>query len=113
MKDVVKKSFLLGLGAVSLSKNQAEKIIKGLIKKNAVTISEGKGMLNRIKKHALNEGIRVKKFAQQEANRVAKELGVVSKAQVLKVKKNLKSIDEELSARGKKALKNIMKDLSR
>ena len=92
MKDTVKKSFLLGLGAASLTKSQAEKIIKGLVRKNAVTISEGKGMLKRIKKHATNEGKRIKKFAQQEANRVAKERGVGEKEKGEKGKKKRKEI---------------------
>lgn len=112
MKSIIKKSFLLGLGAASLTKIQAEKIIKGLVRKNAVTISEGKGMLKRIKKHATNEGKRIKKFAQQEANRVAKELGVVSKSQVATIKKNLSSINRELNTRGKKTLKKIIDNLS-
>jgi len=113
MKDVIKKSFLLGLGAASMTKNQAEKIVKELVKKNAVTIKDGKGMLNKIKNHARNEGRRVSKFAQQEVKRVANELGLVSKVQVSKVKKHLKSINKELGARGKKTLKRIMKDLGK
>jgi len=39
MKDVIKKSFLLGLGAASMTKNQAEKIVKELVKKNRCIIS--------------------------------------------------------------------------
>ena len=113
MKDVVKKSFLLGLGAASITKEQAEKMVTELVKKNAVSIKEGKGMLKRVKKHAYNESKRVSKFAQQEARRIAKELGVVSKTQVARIKNNIRSIDKELSARGKKTLKRIMKDLSR
>ncbi len=113
MREIIKKSFILGLGAASLTKTQAEKVIKELVKKNAVTVKEGREMLNRVKKAAGSEGKRVKKFAEQEARRIAVDLGVLSKNQIGKIRKNLKSIDRELSKKGKKALKQIMGELSK
>ena len=113
MKEIIKKSFLLGLGAATLTKNQAEKIIKGLVKKNAVTIKEGRDMLKRVKKEALGESNRIRKLAGKEAKRVVGKLGMVSKIPVARVMKRLKSIDKELSSRGKKTLKNILKQLSK
>ena len=113
MKDIVKKSLLLGLGAASMTKAQAEKVVKELVKRNAVTIKEGKDILRRVKKHAANESKRVKMFAEQELKRAAKDLGFISKTQVARVKKSLKSIDKELSARGKRTLSKIIKDLSK
>jgi len=38
MKEIIRKTFLLGLGAASMTKDQAEKVVKDLVKKNAVTI---------------------------------------------------------------------------
>jgi len=113
MKEIIKKSFLLGLGAATLSKRQAEKIIKGLVKKNAVTIKEGRDMLKRIKKVTLDESRRVRKLAGDEAKRVTGKLGIASKIPIAKVKKSLRSIDKELSSRGKKTLKSILKELSK
>ena len=113
MKDIIKKSFLLGLGAASLTKSQAEKIVKELVKKHGVTVKEGKDMLNNIKKEALNETNRIRKLAENEAKRIAGNLDAASKIQIEKVKKRLKSINKELSSEGKKALKKIMKEISK
>jgi|TARA_B100001964_G_scaffold245555_1_gene333368 polyhydroxyalkanoate synthesis regulator phasin len=113
MKDIIKKSFLLGLGAATLTKNQTEKIVKELVKKNAVTVKEGKDMVNKVKKAAKNESNRIKKFAGQEAKRVAGTVSGVSKIHLGKVQKRLKSIDKELSSKGKKTLKGIIKQLSK
>jgi polyhydroxyalkanoate synthesis regulator phasin len=113
MKEIIKKSFLLGLGAATLTKNQAEKMVKELIKKNAMTAKEGKDMLKKIKKEAFNESNRIKNLAGKEAKRVAGKLGVVSKAQIAEVKKRLKSINKELSNKGKKTLNNVLKQLSK
>ena len=55
MKEIIKKSFLLGLGAATLTKNQTEKIVKELVKRNAVTVKESKEMLKKVKKEALSE----------------------------------------------------------
>ncbi len=113
MKEIIKKSFLLGLGAASLTKNQAEKIVKELVKRNAVTIKEGKDMLKKVKKAAFSESSRARKLAEAEARRVSGKLGITSKTQIARVKKRLKSIDKELSSKGKKTLKNIMKEISK
>jgi polyhydroxyalkanoate synthesis regulator phasin len=111
MKEIIKKTFMLGLGAATLTKNQAEKVVKELAKKNAVTIKEGKEMLKKVKKAAKSESNRVSKFAAKEAKRVTGKLGGVSKIPIAKLKKSLQSIDKELSKKGKKTLKGILKQL--
>jgi|SRR3989338_3750670 len=113
MKDIIKKSFLLGLGAASLTKSHAEKIVKDLVKRNEVTIKEGRDMLNKVKKAALNNSGIIRNLAEKEAKRVAGKLGVKSQVQIAKVKGKLMSIDKELSAKGKTALKKILKELSK
>ena len=113
MKEIVKKSFLLGLGAATFTTNQAEKIVKELVKKNAVTAKEGKDMLKKIKNEALKESRRIKRLVENEARRVGGKLGIASKAHIAGVKKRLKSIDKKLSSKGKNTLKNVLKQLSK
>lgn len=113
MKGIIKRSFLLGLGAATIAKNQAEKVVKQLVKRNAVTVREGRDMLNKVKKAALNESSRIRKLAEKETKRVAGKLGVKSKVQIAKVKGKIRSIDKELSAKGKTELKKILKELSK
>ena len=111
MKEIIKKSFFLGLGAASITKNQAEKIVKDLVKRNAVSVKDGREMLKKVKKKAVSESYRIKKLAEMETKRMAKDIGIVSKSQTGKLKKRLKSIDKELSAEGKRTLKKIMKEI--
>ena len=113
MKEIIKKSFLLGLGAATLTKNQAQKIVKELVSKNAITVKESRNLIGKVRKEAINEAKRVRKLAENEAKRVVGKLGLVSKEQMAKVKERLKSIDKELSGRGKETLKKIMKELSK
>jgi len=113
LKDIIKKSFLLGLGAASLTKNQAQKIVKELISRNAISIKEGRDLMKKVKNEALNETSRVRKLVETEAKRVAGNLGIAYKSQMVKIKKRLGSIGKELSGRGKETLKKIMKELSK
>lgn len=109
MKDIVKKSFLLGLGAASMTKEQAERIIGQLVKNKAVSSKEGKQMLKKVKTHAKSESLRIARFAQQEANRIMNDFRGVSKVQVSKARKKLKDIDRKLTKRGKKTLREMMR----
>lgn len=113
MKDIVKKSFLLGLGAASTTKKQAEKIVKELIKRNAVTIKEGRDLLKRASKAAQQEREKISEFANEEAKRIAKGFVSIPKAQIGKVKTMLKSVEKELSNEGKKVLRSVLKQLSK
>jgi polyhydroxyalkanoate synthesis regulator phasin len=113
MRDLIKKSFLLGLGAASMTMGQAEKIVQDLVKRNAVSVEESRQMLNKVKKATLSESSRIRKLAQKEAKRISTGLGIESKIQLHRLKAGLKSIDRELSAEGKKSLGRIIKEISR
>ncbi|MBI2208388.1 hypothetical protein HYU50_02735 [Candidatus Woesearchaeota archaeon] len=111
MRDIVKKSFLLGLGAASIAKKKAEKAVMELVKKKAISKKDGQQMLNTIRKHAADESRRIARFAEQEAGRIAKQLGVASKSKAQKAKKMLRAMDRQLTAEGKRTLKKIIKEL--
>ena len=111
MRDIVKKSFLLGLGAASIAKKKAEKTVMELVKKKAISKKDGQQMLNAMTKHAANECKRIARFAEQEAGRIAKELGAASKSKARKAKKMLGAMDRQLTAEGKSALKRIIKEM--
>ena len=113
MREIIKKSFLLGLGAASLTKSHAEKIVKELVKRNEMTINEGKELLGKVNAAAMEERKRISSFIEQEAKRISGKLGVASYARVENLKKKLRSIDRELIKEGKKTLNKIAKQLSK
>ena len=113
MRDLVKKSLLLGLGAASITKAQAEKIVRELMRKNTVTVKDGRQLLGRISRAAQQEQKRIASFAAQEARRMAKEFGAVPKAHVAKARKKLNALNKELSKRGRKVLNDAIRQLSK
>jgi polyhydroxyalkanoate synthesis regulator phasin len=113
MKELVKKGFLLGLGAASMTKSQAENAMKALVKKNALTVRQGKELLERAKKAAEFEKKRLSDIVSKEAGRIASKLMNTSRPKIVVLKRKAKSLENELSARGKKTLRSILKSLSK
>lgn len=113
MRELVKRGLLLGLGAASITKVQAEKIVKELMRKNKVNVKEGRQLLGRISRAARQEQKRIANFAAQEIQRVAKAVGTAPKARITSARKNLKKLDKELSKRGKKVLNGALRQLSK
>jgi polyhydroxyalkanoate synthesis regulator phasin len=111
MKELVKKGFLLGLGAASMTKTQAENAMKELVKKNALTVQQGKELLNKARNVALYEKKRLSDIASKEAARIASKLMDSSRPKIVVLKKKAKTLEKELSARGKKTLRSILKSM--
>ena len=100
MKDLVKKSLLVGLGAASLTKSKAEKVIKGFVKKKAITAKDAKAVLNSVIKEAEKQrskliGVGKTKGSQlkKEALKMGKELEKLGR---INAKKIVKLIEKEL-----------------
>ena len=115
MKGIIKKAFLIGLGAASLTKAQAEKKIKEIVKKSDLNTKDGREMLKRVLSEANKERKRVQQFSKAELKRARAKLGKVSKPRVKKVKKKIKGIGKRLKKQGRKtarkALKKVYKKL--
>ena len=113
MKEAVKKSFLLGLGAASITKKEAEKIIGNLVRRDSISIKHGREMLKKIKKHAEGESRRMRQLMEREAKKFTSEVKIVSKDKMEKIKKGFKMLDRELTSEGKKTLNRLMKEFSK
>ena len=113
MKKAIKKSFLLGLGAVSMTKAKIERGVRQLVKSNGISIREGKAMMRSATNHMEREGRRLSRLAQIEAQRLAREAKLMSNKHLQTMNKSLRSMDARLTAEGKKTLQKIMRQLSR
>ena len=100
MKDLVKKSLLIGLGAASLTKSKAEKIIKEFVKKKAITAKDAKAVLNAVIKEAEKQRSRLMGIGktrgselEKEALKMGKELEKLGR---INAKKIVKLVEKEL-----------------
>lgn len=110
MKEVIKKAFLLGLGAANLTKKTAEKRIKALIKKG-VSKKDGIEMLRKVLAEANKERKRIQEFTKAEIKRIQDKLGKASQPQIKRLKKKINVLDKKLRVAGKKTAKKVVKKL--
>ncbi|MDP3765616.1 MAG: hypothetical protein Q8R04_03820 [Nanoarchaeota archaeon] len=94
MKGLIKKSMLLGLGAVSLTKEKVDNLVAELVKRKAITTKDGKWLA----KQVLNELARNKKRLER-----------LSAMQAEIFRKKARKLEIRLVKRGRKAAKSLLK----
>lgn len=109
MRDVIKKSFLLGLGAVSLTKKKAEKLMEGLVKKGVISRKDGDGLIMKMLAEANREGKRVEKFVYGEIKRELKKVKPILKKAGAKAAKKGAAKAKWAVSRGAAKAKKIAK----
>jgi polyhydroxyalkanoate synthesis regulator phasin len=109
MKQLIKKAFLLGLGAASLTKAQAEKRIKALVKKGAISTKDGREMLRKALVEANKERKRIQEFSKAEVKRIQAKVGKASQPQIKRLKKKINALEKRLGKEGKKTAKKALK----
>ena len=92
MKDLIKRSLLLGLGAASATKEKVDKVVRQLVKKRAITQKDGKWLADKVLK---------------EISKHRKRLEELSKSD--RLMKSAKALENKLVKRGRKAAKNILR----
>ena len=71
MSNIIENAFFLGLGALSISKNAAENLIKDAVKKAEITESEGDSLM----KTFIAEGEKAKENIQKAVDEAIKSKG--------------------------------------
>ena len=71
MSNIIENAFLLGLGALSISKNAAENLIKEAVKKSEITENEGDTLL----KTFISQGEKAKESIKNAVDEALKTKG--------------------------------------
>ena len=90
MSDLLEKSFLLGLGALSMSKNAAEKFIDEAIKQCKITPEEGKSLAATMEE----EGGKVRENLENAVEKIIKSRGT----SLFPIYKDVKSLEDRIAA---------------
>lgn len=73
LSSMLRKSTLIGLGVVSLTKTSAEKFARQLIKTGRVSEKEGKKLAKRLLKESKKHSARMQKAIETEVNKALKK----------------------------------------
>ncbi|MBS3097369.1 hypothetical protein J4209_01090 [Candidatus Woesearchaeota archaeon] len=97
MDEAIRKAFLIGLGAASLSKKKAEKALRELIKKGVVSRKEGEALVRKILADAKTHRERLENVVITEVNK-----------QLKKAKPIVKKVKERAEKEGKRIVESML-----
>ncbi|MEW6662951.1 MAG: phasin family protein [Bacillota bacterium] len=89
MKELVRKAFTLGWGAVALTREAAEKLVDELVKKGEVGQEEARDLVNDLLERGKKEREEVQKVIRQEMVRVLGELNLPSRDDLLRLEEKV------------------------
>ncbi|MBO8129097.1 MAG: hypothetical protein H0Z39_07855 [Peptococcaceae bacterium] len=99
MLNTFRKVMLMSIGAVSLTKERAEQIVKELTDKGKVNTKEAKSFVQELIDKGENERKAIQKLVSEEVNRFFDEMGLVTKKDWEELNSRLSRI-EQLLAQG-------------
>jgi len=102
MKELIKKGFLLGLGAASLTKKQAERAVKGIARKANISRNDAEAIARMVLTEANKERKRLLAVIKNEAKITARRMGYLSKKEAILLKKKIANLEKKIKSKVKK-----------
>nr|HID59603.1 hypothetical protein [Desulfobacterales bacterium] len=99
MLDLVKKGFLLGLGATMLTKERVEKLADDLVKRGKLTTEEAKKITKDFWEETKRDIESVQHKGKKEIERLFASFDIVTRAEFDMLEKRIKELEEALKSR--------------
>ncbi len=100
MFELIEKTLLAGMGAVSLSQKKAEELIQELKQRFNVTEEEGKALFEKLQNAAKENQKKLEEAALKEVERACERLGVVTNEEFEKLHKKVLALEKKLKEQG-------------
>ncbi|KUK10558.1 MAG: hypothetical protein XD50_1189 [Clostridia bacterium 41_269] len=97
----IKKAFLLGLGAISITKEKAEKLFDEMVKRGEITKEEANELLNILVEKGKEEGERIKEIVKTEIDKVKMTNKFVTKQEFEVLSERVTRLEEILLSKNK------------
>lgn len=94
MKSLIKKSLLIGMGALSLTREKAEKIVRELEEKGDVTSDEAKQFVSELSERGEQERSALKKVVAAELERLKNMTGIITKKDLAVFEERLRKLEQ-------------------
>lgn len=96
MLEVLEKTMLTAVGAMTLTQKKAEELMKELREKLNVSEEEGKAFLQKIQEAAAKNQEKLQEQAREEVKKACERMGVVTVAEFDKLKKKVAQLEKKL-----------------
>lgn len=94
--SLIKRAFYLGLGALSITKEKAERLIDELEEKGEMSKEEGKEFLEEVIKKGEEQKNEIHGMISESINEFKNDFGGVSRAEFMALEERIRKIEEKL-----------------
>jgi polyhydroxyalkanoate synthesis regulator phasin len=101
MLELVEKTVLAGIGALSLTQKKGEELMQELRERLDLTEEEGKKLLNRLETMAKENQSRLEELAREEMKKAGQNIGMVTAEEFEKLKKKVAHLEKQLKTQVK------------
>ena len=96
MIELIEKSLLTALGAMTLSQKKAEELSNEFREKLNLSEEEGKAFLKKIQDTALEQQSKLESAAQEEVKKACDRMGLVSQEEFNKLKRKINHLEKQI-----------------
>ncbi len=96
MIELLEKSILTAVGAMTLSQKKAEELLRDMREKLNISEEEGKAFLKKIQEAAAQNQARLQEQALEEVKKACERMGVVTVEEFDKLKKKVALLEKKL-----------------
>jgi polyhydroxyalkanoate synthesis regulator phasin len=96
MIELLEKSLLTAVGAMTLTQKKAEELLQELREKMNISEDEGKAFLQKIQDAAAQNQEKLMEQAREEVKKTCERMGVVTAAEFDKLKKKVAQLEKKL-----------------
>ena len=96
MLEMIEKSLLTAIGAMTLSQKKAEELVGDLREKLNLSEEEGKAFLKKVQDVAMENQAKLEEAAQEEVKKACDRLGVVTQGEFNQLKRKVSQLEKKL-----------------
>lgn len=101
MIELIEKTMLAGVGALSLSQKKADELLEEIKQRLNISEEEGRALLDKIKSTAEESRARLEEIAKQEVEKSMKRIGVVNSKDFDALKRKVNKLEKTLKEAGR------------
>jgi polyhydroxyalkanoate synthesis regulator phasin len=98
MIEIIEKTLLTGLGALSMSQKKAEEMVCELKERLNLSEEEGKKLLDKLQQAAKENQSKLESVAQDEVKKALERIGVVTEEEFNSLKRKVSALEKKLKA---------------
>lgn len=101
MIEMLEKTMMVGMGALSLSQKKAEELLQELKQRFDISEEEGKKLVERLQQFTSENQKKLESLAQEEVKKACDRLGVVTVEEYNKLLKRVAALEKQLKSAAK------------